>query len=662
MPDRQDPRLRTLIENATVHFHSARSGAGEMWGSGFLVAPGWALTCAHVLLGRVGEAGEDEFRVRGPGLHDGRPVAARLEASLYEGDIGAEPDDWTVLPVEQDLALVRLTDPAVRHECVWLSDRSDHPLGEDRTVYGYRPAEGGAASAWYGQATVSSQDGPYGLRLGPSNLFPEGVSGGPVLDSATGAVVAVIKSRRAEQTGGLSLAVSLMRRFEDHYPRIMAAHDTWHHGRRKEMHNWVSRQLELPGGATGREGDDWSPVDRRQALALLAEVPPPDAPHTVTLLVRRARGDDPPGRPHLPVTWRDGHGQLYEGDQPQGAYVFLRYLRLVQMFVEARDPAPADPVPVRRLGDWIDERLAWVPPSLHTNVRDATLPDGLLPARTGTVPPYPERPVVLLELEPLDDDVSRVYWTLRVDDGGEDSDVPRDGDTTGPGVELGRLRSVIARPLADAFKAVDTPELPAPLEVALDLRHFDTPVHEWQIYDSAPLWDTARQQLLGVRRSVVIRDIGRRGVPAESWERRWYGMLDGRRLTARNTVFDGGGPYPCHFDDLDPGEIPVQCRRAGTGAGQHAMRGALDAGHGVALWHHGEHTGPLCGPGCDELHRSTAGFLADVTHPAELPERLRRIREHISKGNGRHWADSVAVLYDDPRRPLPAEEGVFDAP
>ncbi|MET8828274.1 trypsin-like peptidase domain-containing protein [Streptomyces sp. NPDC004610] len=676
MPERQDLRLRTRIENATVHFHSARPGDEEMWGSGFLVAPGWALTCAHVLLGRIGAAGGDEFRVRGPGLHDGRPVAARLAASLYEGDLGAERDDWTSVPVEQDLALVRLTDPSVRHECVWLSDRSDHPLGEGRVVHGYRPADGGAASAWSGSAEVSSQDGPYGLRLGPTNTFPEGVSGGPVLDSATGAVVAVIKSRVAGDTGGLSIAVSLMRRFEEHYPAIVAAHDAWHHAQRKEPHNWVGRQLELPGAAT-RAGDHWSPLDRRTALALLAEVPPPDAPHTVTLLVRQARGDDPPGRPHLPLTWRDGHGLLYEGDQPQGAFVLLRYLRLVQLFVQSREPRPPSREPgspasesgaVRRLGDWIEDRLEPVPPSLHTTVLDAVLPAGLVPSgRGGAVGPYPERPVVLLELEPLDDDHSRVYWTLRVDDGGEDSDVPRDGDTTGPGVELARLRSVIARPLAAAFRAVDTPELPAPLEVALDPRHFDTPVHEWQIYDSAPLWDTARQQLLGVRRPVVIRDIGRRGVPAESWERRWEGMLARGRLTARPTVFGDGGAGDQHagehdFAGLGPGEVPVQCRRAGTGAGHPAMRRVLDAGHGVALWHHGDHAGPWCGPGCDALHRSTADFLAEVGHPAELPERLRRIREHISKGNGRHWADTLAVLYDDPARPLPAEDGVFDAP
>lgn len=439
-------------------------------GSGFLVAPGWVLTCAHVLLGRIGERGEEEFRVRGPGLHDGRPVGARLEACLHDGGVGGQAEERTNVPVEQDMALVRLLDTSVQHECVWLSDRSDHPLGEHRLVYGYRPTEGGAASAWNGEATVSAQDGPYGLRLGPSNEFPPGVSGGPVLDPATGAVVAVIKSRRGDRDGGLSIAVSAMRRFGALYHRVTAAHDEWHQARRRVLHNWVGRQMELPGTPAEREGEGWSPVDRRQALALLAAIEPPDAPHTITQLVRTARGDDPAGRPHLPVSWRDGHGQLYEADHPQRAYVFLRYLRLVQLFVQAGEPK--DRAAVERLGEWIDDRLVRVLPSLHTNVLDAALPPGLLLGEQRSVEPYPGpggRGVVLLELEPLDDDASRVYWTLRVDDGGEESDVPRYGQTTGPGVELRRLRSVIAEPLAEAFESVDRPELPAPLEVALDL-------------------------------------------------------------------------------------------------------------------------------------------------------------------------------------------------
>lgn len=663
MREQTDPRLRSLIEKATVHFHSARPGDEEMWGSGFLVAPGWVLTCAHVLLGHVGDR-DAEFRVRGPDLHDGRSVAARLEACLYKGDLGAELNESTSLPVEQDMALVRLLDDSVEHECVWLSDRSDHPVGEQRLVYGYRPLASGAAQTWNGDAVVNAQDGPYGLRLGPSNEFPSGVSGGPVLDPATGAVVALIKCRRGERDGGLSIAVSLMRNFGEAYHQVMDAHDEWHREQRRTPHNWVARQTKLPGAPAEPDGDRWSPEDRREALALLAAVGPPDAPPSVVQLVRAARGDDPAGRPPLPVSWRDGHGQLYEDDQPQETFVFLRYLRLVQLFLQAREEQDG-PQAVERLGDWVGRRLDRVRPAVHTSVLEAVLPAGLPVGRPRTVERHPgpgEGGVVLLELEPLDDDPSRVYWTLRVDDGGEDSDVPRYGQTTGPGVELRALRSAINESLVRAFETVDRPESPAPLEVALHLRDFDTALHEWQIHDSAPLWDRARQQLLGVRRPVVIRDIERRGVPAESWDRRWHDMLNSGALTEGRVLFNGRPLPDRRFTDMPTGEVPVQCRPAGQGAGRTAMRMALDAGHGVALWHYGRHPGQECGFRCDELHRKAADFLAQMTDPAELPDGLRRIREHISTAKGRHWADTVAVLYDDPRRPLPADEGVFDAP
>ncbi|MFF3849539.1 trypsin-like peptidase domain-containing protein [Streptomyces sp. NPDC002328] len=662
MPEPYDAHLESLIEKATVHFHSARDGEEEMWGSGFFVAPGWILTCAHVLLGRIGEAGGDEFRVRGPGLSDGRPLAARLEESLSPHIGRRLSEGGRALPVEQDLALVRLLDPSVPHECVWLSDRSVLPLGGRRTVYGYLPLADGAAQAWKGKADVVAAHGPYTLRLGPTNEFPGGVSGGPVLDPATGAVVALIKSRRGDRDGGVSIAVPLMRRLE-RYQDVVAAHDEWHHERRRTSSNWISRQTQLPGAPPRGDADQWHPLDRRQALALLAAVEPADASDTVVRLVRAARGDDPVDRRHPPVSWRDGHGLLDEEGDPQDAYVFLRYLRLVRLFLEGREPEAGDAV--RRLGDWIEERSVDLRASTRRIVEETELPASLLPVAELAVRTHPgpgDRGVVVLELEPLHEDPSRVFWTLRVDDGGESSDVPCAEQTSGPGVDIRHLREALAGPLAQAFELVDRPELPAPLEVALDLSHFDTPLHEWQIYPSAPLWDRARQQLLGVRRPVVIRDRERRGVPAESWDARWHGMVSSGRLTARYTVFGGEPPDARRFAEMPPGEVPVQCRPAAAGAGRTAMRLALDAGHGVALWYYGGHPGQECGPACTELERSAVGFLDELRDPAELPDHVRRIREHISKESTRHWADTVAVLYDDPRRPLPSDEGVFDAP
>lgn len=46
-PD-SDSVIDALTRAATVHL-SHRQDDSPMWGSGFFVAPGWVLTCAHVL-------------------------------------------------------------------------------------------------------------------------------------------------------------------------------------------------------------------------------------------------------------------------------------------------------------------------------------------------------------------------------------------------------------------------------------------------------------------------------------------------------------------------------------------------------------------------------------------------------------------------------------
>jgi len=657
----RNPRLDALIRKATVFLHSARPGDDAMWGSGFLVAPGWVLTCAHVLSGRDGTGDAEEFRVSGPGLNSGRPVAARLEAHLYDGSLD-EPADES-LPVEQDVALVRLLDSSVQHECVWLSDRPEHWMSDDRLVYGYRPDAVGRAIPWRGTARENTGDGEYRLRLGPDNEFPEGVSGGPVLDPATNAVVALIKCRRAGRDGGSAIALSVLRRFGPTlYGRVMADHDQWHATRESGHNNWIDIQTDQAihaNAARYADADNWNPADRRQALALLARVEPANAPSTIGMLVRLARGESPTRQP-LSVVWRDGHGQLCEENELQDALVFLRYLRLVQLFAEAR--GRTEKSALEQLSEWTRARSGRIRPVGLASVREVALPDELL--HGGPVVRYPrpgEGGVVLLELEPLAEDSSRVYWTLRVDDGSENGEVSWDDQRVGPGVELRGLGAVLEERLGRAFQAVDRPERPAPLEVATELRHFDLPVYSWRDGDQTP------PRSLGDARPVVIRDAGRRRVSDESWETRWRGMMAAGQLTSQGTVFDSPSPAG-DVADLPPGTVPLQCRPAGTGAGLTAMRMALDAGHGVALWHlqhYVGHANEECGRHCEKLYEDTARFLRDIENPDELPDHIRRIRQRSNTGTGRHWADSVALLYDDPERPLPPEEpeeGGYDSP
>ncbi|MET7711992.1 trypsin-like peptidase domain-containing protein [Streptomyces sp. NPDC005407] len=671
-----DSVIDALTRAATVHFSPVQDAQDEqdeqdepaaMWGSGFFVAPGWILTCAHVLAPHLKGDRDRIFHLRGSEVNDGEPLQARLDCWLLDGEPRAEQR----VPVEQDLALVRLVDPHVEHECVWLTDRTDYPGGRG-IVQGYRPEQQqyGAerrAVRWKAAARINGFDDDYGMRFRPEAEFPKGGSGSPVLDAHTGAVVGILKSRRAGRDGGMAIAATALRRFGSTYQLLMAAHDRWHGQSPKVTgHNWIERQHQLPGAGVHTSGDQWwSPHDRREALFLLAGVHPPGAIRPVVELAKKARGGvaSPPGQ-LLPRIWRDGHGLLYEAGQPVAAIAALHYLQLVVEYERSRG---GDPV---ALADWVARRLQEVPRIVHTVVTQATLPPGLLHPRTPDgqdriVVRYP-RPgdgsaVVIVELEPVcDARPTRFYWRIRVDDG-QDVNEPLHEEQTGDGVPPEQLIQRLRGPLDEVFASVDSPGVPAPLEVALPVEHFDTAVHRWQLTEMARLHYPA---YVGVRRMVVLRDLARRGKPDAVWQRRWEGMAAADALIACRTPPQRQVPRPRHFEDMPPSAVPVLCRPAGSGVGRRAIGMALQAGHGIALWHTDGHPDHGCTEFCEDLHRGAAQLLGQTAGATELPDRLRRIRDDISGSrNSRHWAEGVAMLYDDPSRPLPADDtGPVDSP
>ncbi|WP_405601948.1 serine protease [Streptomyces sp. NBC_01410] len=663
-PD-SDSVIDALTRAATVHL-SHRQDDSPMWGSGFFVAPGWVLTCAHVLAPHLKGDPAMTFRVCGSEVNDGEPLDARLASWLLDGEPRAEQR----VPVEQDLALVRLVDEAVEHECVWLTDRTDYPGGRG-IVQGYRPEDDPVrqirrAVRWKAGARINGFDDDYGMRFRPEAEFPKGGSGSPVLDAHTGAVVGILKSRRSGRDGGMAIAATALRRFGPAYQTLMAAHDRWHGQSPKVTgHNWIERQHQLPGAGVHTSGDQWSPRDRREALALLSGLHPPAAIRPVVELAKKARGGvaAPPGQ-LLPRIWRDGHGLLYEAGQPVAAIAALHYLQLVVEYERSRG---GDPV---ALADWVARRLQDVPRIVHTVVTQATLPPGLVHQRTADgqdriVVHYP-RPgdgaaVVIVELEPVcDARPARFYWRIRVDDG-QDVNEPLHEEQTGDGVPPEQIVQRLRGPLEEVFASVDSPGAPAPLEVALPVDHFDTAVHRWQLTEMARLHHPA---YVGVRRMVVLRDLARRGKPDAVWQRRWEGTLTAEVLTGARTPPQRQVPRPRHFEEMPASTVPVLCRPAGSGVGRRAIGMALQAGHGIALWHTDGHPDLSCTEFCEEMQQGAAQLLAQSAGAIELPDRLRRIRDDISGSrNSRHWAEGVAMLYDDPSRPLPADDsGPVDSP
>ena len=669
-------KLDALTVRATVRI-GPEGAPYTLWGSGFFVAPGWVLTCAHVLpLGR-GPEHVGTLRVQG---HDQLTARARL-AYLLGG--GTDP--------EQDLVLLRVTDD-VEHACVRLTDRYDPPLAV--TIHGWRTPRGGAPQRWSGQTECNGKDGAHGLTLAPQVEIPSGASGGPLLDRGRGLVAGIVKARRAHKDGGLAVAATALRGFGraipvgdeeglgiDPYSALIRAHDAWHQKAVGTL-SWVKAQGELCGGEEG----GWGPRDSADASALLAALPAPASPAELRRLIERVLGDEPLWDDELaPRDWRDGHGWLY--DHPEGAdVVSLHYLRVVAHMCGQRDPGPAE-----RLRQWTEQRAERLPDHLRALLMGTAVPDGLISGgveRHGcaTVRPpsaadtsseigvYDEigvyeghaedsedgdGPVVAVELEPdLFRPRDRFHWRIWTWTGGPDTVRAVDENTDGEGASLAELPYLLNEPLTRTFGQLDA-DRRARLELALPVEHFDVDVHLWR---PSPVVRSLKphpaERPFGVHRPVVLRSLKRRGEPAEVWRERWRGVAEGglKALAVHSPAYTTQT-----WDSAPSSVVPVLCRPPAESTGP--LTEAIVAGYGVVLWSLRAEHARGCGADCDELHDRAARLLGSTSRVEALPERLRSLRERVSEADAdAEWAEHLALLYDDPRRPIPLCDDLLESP
>ncbi len=643
---------------ATVHLLSYEESGRPMWGSGFFVAPGWVLTAAHVLHPYLARDRNLTFAVCGSAdFNDGVPVPARLEQWLLDERRGAQAP-----PPEEDLALVRLLDDTVEHECVWLPDRAVQHTGPLR-AYGYRPgAQDGRPRPWSGDTQVNVRDTDYGLRFESTIEFPDGVSGGPMLDPDAGAVVAVTKARRGGRDGGLAVSVLALRQFGTTYGQVMRAHDAWHgKAAAPGRSTWISAQHAVVTGGRPTGGEEWTPRDRQAALRRLAVLPPPPDGPTVRTLARAAisggHWPQPQEQSLKLYSWRDGHGLLYDDSRPMGSLNMLRYLQLVALYEHSRDRA------AEALTEWIGERLADHPwPAMAALVTEARLPDTLRPDPADSarvVIPYPgpgEGTTIAVLLDPvIGSDPTHFFWQIWIDDG-DGEPVLYEADRSLHGHRPGDVVAAMRPKLIDVFHDKDRADRPVPLEVALPPEYFSTAVHRWRLYDKL------HEYPLGAQRRVVLRSLERRGEPDNLWAARWQAMSTQAQLSGWRV--SGARPDARQFRNAPHTAVPVICRSVGHGPGYQTVKLALDGGHGVLLWRIDGHDGAGCGTSCEDLHAKTKWLFEPLESVTQLPDRLRRLRQEITEQRAdRRWAEPLALLYDDPRRPLPAEDAVpVDAP
>jgi tetratricopeptide (TPR) repeat protein len=195
----EDPNpLLSLLRRCVVQVH-----AGHEFGTGFFVAPGEVLTCAHVIYG----AGEITV------AWDGGSSAASVVVALPAIGIGDHAAAFYPFP---DVALLQLTNPPEGHSCVRLdaaepvAGRQPDLLRLDGFTKGER-APGEVVQSPVGLEYEGPLDEPGGrvFKLKGGQVIG-GFSGGPLLNLRTGRVCALVDSTRNERSdlGGFGIPVA----------------------------------------------------------------------------------------------------------------------------------------------------------------------------------------------------------------------------------------------------------------------------------------------------------------------------------------------------------------------------------------------------------------------------------------------------------------------
>ncbi|MGH4029072.1 trypsin-like peptidase domain-containing protein [Actinomycetota bacterium Odt1-20B] len=690
--------LHALVRRSIARIEAPHDGysphgdhhRGSYWGSGFFIAPGWLLTCAHV----VGKGG-------GPVWRNEHAVGVTWEGGTTTGKVVlAKPRPEQRTPGRPnwdfpDLALVEVP-AAMDASCVWLSERPPTIPGPISS-YGWSMETGELALR---QALGESHglDGE-AVLFGGSRLV-DGASGGPVVDLASGAVIGLNKGRGEGE--GAVVPVSALRELYD-LPgghvlhEVMREHDRHHLGRlgnllEKACWPRIQARFSRPGPAV------FAPVPRAHLYGGLAQLPPPRRPVEVKDLVEEVKArmlqDDylPLLNEEHPRTWREGAGKLHglpdllgtTAGPARDLEAVLLYAAKVVGHLDRTRREDADPVALREVARLVmgqaesahqvirEEIVEIVRPLLADEGERADAP-----APTA-VPAQPQDPTTRVDvrIEIGDEVYGRYPWrVLLLRDGRVERSV-RDDDR---GVPRARLEDALREWLAYALSHGDRGEHLAAVEALLPPQLFDLPIDMWRLRAADPDGTDGTDGAigaadpfdehslpLGLRRTVVIRARRRSELPASPERRRLWAAAERGPLTAvpmrREVVAHGHAPGVrkesrlAAYDRLsDPerdgadGCVPVYCGPVGGGDGCVAMSATLAAGHPLALWRRDGRDHEDC-----QEFRVKAGELLEKAGRADgLHRHIRRLRIQNADPDAEPetrassgWARNIAVLLD----------------
>ncbi|MFC8586363.1 trypsin-like peptidase domain-containing protein [Streptomyces sp. NPDC057217] len=658
-----------LVRPALVRIAAPGSGydphGDRYWGTGFFIAPGWVLTCAHV----VAEGGSAVWRsepVVGVTWEDGnttREATGTVVLALPRPERPEDPPDRWAFP---DVALLRVPGTG-QASCVRLGERPPVPP----TAVGLHgwSRETGELGVRHVQGQLIGSDGQ---ALITDWVMPvEGCSGGPVVDLAQGAVVGLNKGRGRD--GGAVVPVTALRRLHDlpgggAMGEALRAHDRHHLARYRSLDDrpdWTRAQRLLPAS------HGVSPGLRTQLYGHFAELPAPTAPGEVMDLIDQVkawiRDDDlPDALEDDPRTWSEGAGLLRglraprrDGVRDLDLDAVLLYAAHVVRHVSGRYGERADTAALTR---WIVDESGDADRHLRRAIDRLVGPGRAAPL---SVREPRARADVLLEIDTPRYD-RRYPWRVKL---------LLDGHTVSPlhcddrGVERARLRETLREPLADALRRGDSGPHLAAVEAVLPRELFDEPLDTWRLEPPQGPEDTWATTL-GQRRIVVIRDARRHDrEPAPEWRERWEaGERGPLRAAPLRAEVPGAGPgahtarvrretWAEAYDrlrDAEGGTVPVYCGPVGSGDGLMAMNAALAAGHPLALWRTGAHDHTDCA----EFHERADRLLADAATAWGVRGPVRSLRTRApDRAAGPEaraaygWAETIAVLLDPPDRP-----------
>lgn len=203
------PYLYTLLEECTVRV-DAGVGGDHKRGTGFFVARGWVLTCAHVVVSKRTNTVLDNVRIT---CHNGESADASVQpqhvTSVGYPDLALLRVDLNAYPSFQDHQVVMLDEPAYPRDSVYCFSRAETEGGTpDGGILGVLEGPTG----W-----LDKLPGSKFLKIGSTQVIA-GASGAPVLNCSTGAVCGVLKRSRSLSTwlGGWAVPISeALGRFPD---------------------------------------------------------------------------------------------------------------------------------------------------------------------------------------------------------------------------------------------------------------------------------------------------------------------------------------------------------------------------------------------------------------------------------------------------------------